>query len=357
MPHFPKPFLRPARGLWYVQLLGKQINLGPDREAAFRQYGELISRPAPPKLAPDTVAVSLDLFLDWCKLHREERTYEWYQVRCQSFLDSIPPALTVADLRPFHVQNWVDGKAWNDGMKHGAMIAIQRAFNWLAKQGRIDRSPISGIEKPPAGRREKVVPEVRYLEILALFPDSFGELLQLAWETGARAQELLRLEARHVELDNGRWVFPAAESKGKRRARVIYLTEAALLITKRLVGKYPEGRLLRNEDGVPWASRSSIPYGKVPEDRPDRRRLAHHRRRCADPAGFKECGHVLLGEDDLPADAVVGDLAIAGELVELGGADADLLRGLRDGHRGLLSTASVRTTVPPSRPEAWHQQP
>ena len=47
MPHFPKPFFRPARGLWYVQLYrGKQVNLGPDRDAAFRQYGELIARPA-----------------------------------------------------------------------------------------------------------------------------------------------------------------------------------------------------------------------------------------------------------------------------------------------------------------------
>lgn len=37
MPHFPKPFVRRARGLWYVQLHGKQINLGPDKDEAFRQ--------------------------------------------------------------------------------------------------------------------------------------------------------------------------------------------------------------------------------------------------------------------------------------------------------------------------------
>ncbi len=35
MSHFPKPFYRSTRRLWYVQLAGKQINLGPDREAAF----------------------------------------------------------------------------------------------------------------------------------------------------------------------------------------------------------------------------------------------------------------------------------------------------------------------------------
>jgi integrase len=252
MPHFPKPFFRPARGLWYVQLHGKQLNLGPDRDSAFRQYGQLISRPSPTPLTAASIAVLLDLFLDWCKLHREERTYDWYKTRCQSFLDSLPADFDVSQLKPYHVQQWVDGKRWNAGMKRGAIVAIQRAFNWLAKQGRIDRSPIAGMEKPPQGRREKVISCAQYKEILALFPDSFGDMLQLAWETGARAQEILRLEARHFDGDKARWVFPALEAKGKKRPRIVYLTDTALGITKRLVSVYPEGRLLRNEDGVPW---------------------------------------------------------------------------------------------------------
>lgn len=39
MPHFPKPFFRQNRGLWYVQVRGKQHNLGPEssgRQLAFR---------------------------------------------------------------------------------------------------------------------------------------------------------------------------------------------------------------------------------------------------------------------------------------------------------------------------------
>jgi hypothetical protein len=34
MPKFPKPFFRTARNAWFVQVAGKQINLGPDREAS-----------------------------------------------------------------------------------------------------------------------------------------------------------------------------------------------------------------------------------------------------------------------------------------------------------------------------------
>jgi hypothetical protein len=35
MPRYPKPFFRKSRQLWYVQLAGRQVNLGPDRDAAF----------------------------------------------------------------------------------------------------------------------------------------------------------------------------------------------------------------------------------------------------------------------------------------------------------------------------------
>ena len=37
MPHYPKPFFRRDRGLWYVQLRGRQHNLGANRDA-FRRY-------------------------------------------------------------------------------------------------------------------------------------------------------------------------------------------------------------------------------------------------------------------------------------------------------------------------------
>jgi hypothetical protein len=37
MPHFPKPFFRHDRRLWYVQVNGRQHNLGRDRDAAFRR--------------------------------------------------------------------------------------------------------------------------------------------------------------------------------------------------------------------------------------------------------------------------------------------------------------------------------
>jgi hypothetical protein len=48
MSHFPKPFFRKSRGLWYVQIKGQQVNLGPEKDEAFEAYHTLMKRPHEP---------------------------------------------------------------------------------------------------------------------------------------------------------------------------------------------------------------------------------------------------------------------------------------------------------------------
>jgi hypothetical protein len=78
MSKFPKPFFRTARSDWLVQVAGKQINLGPDRAAAFRRYHELKGRPRaePQPLAAKAVLGVLDAFHDWCSKHKAGRSYD-----------------------------------------------------------------------------------------------------------------------------------------------------------------------------------------------------------------------------------------------------------------------------------------
>ncbi len=35
--HVPKPFYRKSRDTWYVEIDGRQVNLGKDREVAFQR--------------------------------------------------------------------------------------------------------------------------------------------------------------------------------------------------------------------------------------------------------------------------------------------------------------------------------
>ena len=78
MPKFAKPWFRPARGVWYVTLDGKQVNLGPDRTAAFEEYARLIAAPKEVRRAPaHSLPAVVDAFLEWIKPRRAPDT--WYK--------------------------------------------------------------------------------------------------------------------------------------------------------------------------------------------------------------------------------------------------------------------------------------
>ena len=64
----------------------------------------------------------------------------------------------------------------------------------------------------------------------------------------------MRVEARNVDLANQRWVFAKSESKTKRLSRIVYLTDPAWDITKRLMLSHPTGRLFRNTNTKPWTT-------------------------------------------------------------------------------------------------------
>jgi integrase len=254
MPHFPKPFFKKSHRCWYVEIDRKQHNLGPDQDQAFERYHELM-RHRPREQADCSLAVGvLDAFLEWAKQNKAPRTWEWYQRHCETFARSIPPLLTVGQLKKHHLTACLAGlNGQNSTTKNGLCRAVCRAFQWAEDEELILRSPFRRMKKPKHQRRTVVIPDADYELMLSHFPSAeIRDLLATAWETAARPQEVVAVEARHVDLANGRWVFPPEESKGKQFPRVVYLNETAMEITKRLVGRHPEGPLFRNTDGQPW---------------------------------------------------------------------------------------------------------
>jgi integrase len=119
-------------------------------------------------------------------------------------------------------------------------------------QGYVDRNPLEYLHVPAAEPREVVVSEQEYARILIHAPHPFRDLIITTWETGCRPQELLRVEARHVDKLNQRWVIPRSEAKGERTTRIVYLSDTAFEITCRLAAEYPTGRLFRNANGDAW---------------------------------------------------------------------------------------------------------
>ncbi len=254
MPRQSKPWFRKDRNAWFVTIDGQRHNLGPNRKRATRKFHSLMAEPQRRKVQTDLVAGVVDAFLDWCQKHRSHATYVWYQGELQLFVTRYPD-LTVAELRPFHVQEWIDSYPnLSSGTKHNYCRAIVRAMNWAEEQGLTDRSPLSHFKKPRAGHRETVISPEEYERILSCVPnENFRDLLVFAWETGARAAECRAIEKRHVDLANARIVFPASEEKMHRIPRVIYLTEEAATIVRRLIRR-THNRLFVNADGAPWTT-------------------------------------------------------------------------------------------------------
>ncbi len=262
----PEPFYRPKKNRWYVEINGKQINLGPNEDSARVRWHQILggaipqpNQSAPPSSGP-LACVVIDLFLAWCHKHRSPRTAEWYGNHLQSFLDSLPDAATIAadQVKPFHVVNWADAhETWGSMHRRGAITAVQRAFSWAEKLGHIAKSPVRGIEKPAPKRREQVLTEEEFRGLLSYVKEPcFRDVLEFSWETGSRVQEVRIIEARHVRLDRGRIELPPQEAKGKKRWRFIYLTPRSEQIVRRLLVRHPSGLLFRNAVGNAWAAES-----------------------------------------------------------------------------------------------------
>jgi integrase len=261
MPRFPRPFFKRSHRAYYVQLDGRQVRLAEEKDEALRAYHDLMAsreRPAAlprPAGAPLFVEIA-DRFLDFCKEHRAGSTYGWYREKLQLFAAEVAGRLAVDQLRPYHLDDWfAKHPNWSSGTRHNAARAVMRALSWARKRGRIQVNPLTGYEKPRAGKRTAVVSPAEFEELLAAVRQpEFRDLLAITWETGARPQESLLVEARHVDLDRGRWVFPAEESKGEQWPRIVYLSAKALDLTRRLVLEHPSGPLFRNSDGRPWTT-------------------------------------------------------------------------------------------------------
>ena len=135
MPHFPKPFFRKPRKLWYVQIDGKQVNLGPDKDEAFRQYHQLMARPKERRAVHSgSLASIIDAFLEWVQRHRSPETYEWYRYRLQRLAKRYP-ALRAVQLLPYHITEWVDSYELGQTSKRNYIRSIKRCMKWSKQQG------------------------------------------------------------------------------------------------------------------------------------------------------------------------------------------------------------------------------
>ena len=252
-----EPYWLATRNCYFVHVGSRTIRLSPDKDEAYRLWHELMARPPEKRSLPGPNAPAveiIDAFLEWCQVNRDRLTYEAYRRRLQAFVNAIPPAIGYANLKPNHVTRVMDAHAgWNANTKNDFATAVQRAFNWALSEGLIERNPLARVTKPGREPRELAVSPADYAEVMAAVAEpNFRSLLTFAWESGVRPQGIVKIEARHVNFALERIVLPPKEAKGKKRHRIIYLTDEGIAVLMPLVEARPAGPLFRNSDGAPW---------------------------------------------------------------------------------------------------------
>ena len=240
-----KPFFRSQKKTWYVHWQGKTISLGKDEKKAFAKW-EALQRS---QQAPESCLELLDDYYVFLLENRAATTADRRKPILKSFALAVG-RLRVDQLTPRHVEKWVAtyGGA-SPTYKNTLITAVKAAFSWGVKSGRLTVNPLANVIKPTPRVRQTFVPPSRWPELLGHCKGSFRDLVEFMLLTGARVEEVVKLEARH--FDGARFILDIADSKGRKRSRVIYVPD-------QLLGKIPkEGYAFVNSRGKPW-TRNSI---------------------------------------------------------------------------------------------------
>ncbi len=259
----PKPWYRKQTDTWCVCFHGKQVPLAKGKRSkreAEEAFHRLMSMSPATSASPTAdgrsleVVVLLDQYLDWVQQNLD--CYEWHRRFIQEFASACG-GLTVGDLKPIHVTNWLaKKKTWGPTTRNRVIGEVKRAFNWAIEQGLIESSPIKSLRKPRAKRRERILLRDERAKIFGSITDqAFRDFLTALQETGARPGEIRLVTAANVDLQNGVWVLTKHKtSKKTHRPRVIYLTPVMRKLTEQLMAEHSEGPLFRNRYGQPWSN-------------------------------------------------------------------------------------------------------
>ena len=251
---------------------GKHIKSADEREEAKKAYARhLLAIDQQPARNGLTVSEACQAYLD----HIQTGHPETYRMRagflfdlCHGFAarwrdsktppgakDRIHPGYghkPVAQLTQHDIEKWVKAHpGWKN--PRAPLQAIRRALNYCSKSQLIPTTPLKGLEIPKVGKRKAYLSPETEEAVNRYARPALRLAIKVCIRTGARPIiEFASLESRHVEetARGQRWRFPAEESKGRQKARTIYVPEDIAVIVRKLI-KRP-GPVFRNERGQRW---------------------------------------------------------------------------------------------------------
>lgn len=252
-----KPYFWTEKDGWYATIKGTRFRLAKGRDgreeaqAAFHRL--MAAQGGPPRARPGlTTAELCDLFLGHLEAHGTRPTFRQYLSKLRSFC-RLHGGKRAMDLRAAHLRAWAVGRGWADATAATGISCVKACWRWGLDEGLVDGEPFRGVKCPAGGRRERTLTAAEAAAIRGAATARWGEFLDALRWTGARFNEVARLEARHID-----WGAAYAELPGKTTSATglkigLALVPPMLELCRRLAAEHPSGPIFRNEKGSPWS--------------------------------------------------------------------------------------------------------
>jgi integrase len=255
----------PSRNQFTVTIDGKIHRLGTDKAEAEKQFRFLLVKHdlAETVTSNPTFGEVAEAWLDHVERDHDRERYRLCKGRVNEFLAYLGSDLKVKDLRPRHVEGWIQDKlgATKDGTKRLYKAMILACLNWAASSRvrMIASNPLRGkLELPEGGSRggETVwTPEI-FKVVTEHVNERFANFLRaLAW-TGARPSTVRQVEARHYRPALKLWdvedLYRDRKSKRKYVKRV-WLPPQMIDLVERLNKQWQVGPIFRGRTGQPYS--------------------------------------------------------------------------------------------------------
>ena len=137
---------------------------------------------------------------------------------------------------------------WKENARRNYLAAVETFLRWCGVRVSIEKP---GRESAGAGM---VIDDAVYHMALGAARGELRPLLAYLWNTGCRPSEATRLTAADVDWASGTITLRKHKARkgSKGKARVIYLSPAALEVLTAQRAKYPTGCLFPNRRGTAW---------------------------------------------------------------------------------------------------------
>lgn len=248
MARTPKPWYRKGRG-WFAYVHGRQTPLGvmhPDQlEAAVAALQAILtSKSQKPAHWSERVAE----FLRACEGRGlDAKTVSWYGKYLAAFVAQVG-TLRPEELTAERIELTACRSTWGPNTRRNYLSSVCTFLAWCGHK----------VDVPKPGREsagaELVISEAAYNQALGAARGELRPLLAFLWHTGCRPSEACKLNAADVDWNTGTVTLRAHKTRraSKGRARVLYLSPAALEVARQQRERHPTGLLFPNRAGGAW---------------------------------------------------------------------------------------------------------